>query len=130
MLSSLLSGLVFPAGLSVKMLHVDETGSFAMSVYLVKWLGFNVDCFLLASSCHRKYAPAAAAVAVTTTRRSQRRLFADDAEEDAEVVVDACRFARGDTGRIDLLQAGQKGLITLNEASDDDDRVFILYFGA
>lgn len=107
------------------MLHVDETGSFAMSVYLVKRVGFNVVFFRSASSCQRRYAPAAAAVAVTTVSRSQRRLFAEDGEDGVVVVVEAYRLVRGETGRVNLLQVEQMNPVSLDDSKEE---AFILSY--
>lgn len=76
----------------MKILPVEDTGSFAIKVYLVKVRGFNVED----SSCcdFRIYAPIPAAATLTTASFTQSRCFGgagseEDAEEDAD---EAWRF--------------------------------------
>ena len=61
------------------MLPVDDTGSLATNVYLVKVRGSNVEG--PESCCHRIYAPTPAATTLTTASRSPSRDFGGGAEE-------------------------------------------------
>ena len=90
----------------MKILPVEDTGSFAIKVYLVKARGFNVE----GSPCcdFRIYAPIPAAATLTTANFTQSRCFRGaGSEEDAEEEDEAWRFQDRET-YFPLVEKGER----------------------
>lgn len=93
----------------MKILPVEDTGSFAIKVYLVKARGFNVE----GSPCcdFRIYAPIPAAATLTTATFTQSRCFGgagskEDAEEEEDEVW---RFQDRETCLLLVEKGGRNG---------------------